>query len=60
VLLIALVQTVVILLVSFGDQSLPAYGLVPAALVVYLFDEGMIYMLGARSADEHPRSGAEN
>ena len=59
-LLIVLIQTVVILLVPFGDQSLPAYGLLPAALVIYLVDEGIIYLLGARSADEHPRSGAEN
>jgi hypothetical protein len=46
VLLIALVQTVVIVLVQFGDQSLPAYGLVPAALVVYLFDECIIHLFG--------------
>jgi hypothetical protein len=59
-LLIALIQTVVIFLVPFGDQSLPAYGLLPAALVIYLVDEGIIYLFGARSAGEHPRSEAEN
>ena len=60
VLLIVLIQTVVILLVPFGNESVPAYGLVPAALVIYFIDEGIFYVLGARSADEHPRSGAEN
>jgi len=60
VLLIVLIQTIVIILVPFGDQSLPAYGLVPAALVVYLFDEGIIYLFGARSAGKHPQSSATN
>jgi hypothetical protein len=59
-LLIVLVQTVVIVLVPFGDQSLPAYGLLPAALVIYLFDEGIIYLFGARSAGKHPQSSATN
>src|ERR1700744_4565197 len=34
ILLIVLIQTMVIFLVPFGDQSLPAYGLLPAALVI--------------------------
>ena len=59
-LLIALIQTVVILLVPFGDQSLPAYGLLPAALVIYLIDEGIIYLFGARSTGKHPQSSATN
>src|SRR6202789_3994194 len=42
-LLIVLIQALVILFVPFGDQSLPAYGLLPAALVIYLVDEGIIY-----------------
>ena len=45
VLLISLVQSVVIIYLSFGSQSIPAYGLLPAALVIYLFDEGIIYLL---------------
>jgi hypothetical protein len=49
ILLIVLIQSVVILIVPFGDQSLPAYGLLPAALVVYLIDEGIIYLFGARN-----------
>ena len=60
VLSIVVIQTVVILLVPFGDQSLPAYGLLPAALVIYVIDEGIIYLLGARSAGKHPRSSATN
>jgi hypothetical protein len=54
VLLIVLIQTVVVFLVPFGDESLPAYGLLPAALVIYLFDEGIIYLFGARS-DSSPK-----
>jgi hypothetical protein len=49
ILLILVAQTVVIIFVSFGHQSIPAYGLLPAALVIYLFDEGIIYLFGARS-----------
>ena len=58
-LLILLAQTVLVIFVSFGHQSIPAYGLLPAALVIYLFDEGIVY-LGARFASKHPRSGAMN
>lgn len=50
----------VIVLVPFGDESLPAYALLPAALVIYLFDEGVIYLFGARSAGKHPPSSAAN
>ena len=42
--LILLVQTMVIYLVPFGDTSLPAYGLIPAALVIYLFAECIIFV----------------
>jgi hypothetical protein len=48
-LLILLTQATIICLVPFGDESLPAYGLIPAALVIYLFDEAIVYLLGARS-----------
>jgi hypothetical protein len=47
--LILLIQTVVIFFVPFGDESLPAYGLLPAALVIYLIDEGIIYLFGRQS-----------
>jgi hypothetical protein len=57
--LILLAQTVLVIFVSFGHQSIPAYGFLPAALVIYLFDEGIVY-LGARSVSKHPRSGAMN
>ena len=57
--LILLIQTMVIVLVPFGDESLPAYALLPAALVIYLFDEGIIYLFGVRSA-KRPRSSATN
>ncbi|WP_263409381.1 hypothetical protein [Terriglobus tenax] len=58
ILLILLIQMMVIFLVPFGDQSLPAYGLLPAALGIYLVDEGIIYLFGARSADKHPESSS--
>ncbi len=48
VLLILLVQTVVIIFVSFGHQSIPAYGLLPAALVVYLVDECAVFLFTRR------------
>jgi hypothetical protein len=54
------IQAVVIFLVPFGDESLPAYGLLPAALMIYLIDEGVIYLFGARSAGKHPSSNATN
>jgi hypothetical protein len=47
--LILLIQTMVIVVAPFGDQSLPPYGLIPAGLVIYLFDEGVIYLFGALS-----------
>ena len=55
-----LIQIMVIVLVPFGDESLPAYALLPAALAIYLFDEGVIYLFGARSAGKHPPSSATN
>ena len=46
----------VILLVPFGDESLPAYGLIPAALVIYLFDVCIIWVfLLDREADTSPK-----
>lgn len=54
--LILLIQTMVILLVPFGDESLPAYGLIPAALVIYLFDVCIIWVfLLDREADTSPK-----
>lgn len=49
--LILLVQTMVMFLVPFGDESLPAYGLIPTALVIYLFDECIIYLFGGLSGN---------
>lgn len=53
-LLMLLFQTIVIVAVPFGDQSLPAYGLLPAALVIYLIDEGILYLIGLFGARSDP------
>jgi hypothetical protein len=42
--LILLVQIAVIAFVPFGGQSMPVYGLLPAALVVCLVDEGIVFL----------------
>jgi len=43
--LMFLVQAVVVWFLPLGDQSIPAYGLLPAAVVIYFFDEGVIFLL---------------
>jgi len=43
--LILLVQAIVIRSVPFGGEWQPAYSLVPGGLAVYLFDEGVIFLV---------------
>lgn len=49
-LFVVLIQTAVIFFVPFGNQSLPAYGLLPAALVIYLIDLGIIFLFRGRAS----------
>ncbi len=42
--LMLLIQAVMVGFVPLGDESLPAYGLVPAAVVIYLVDECIIFL----------------
>ena len=51
--LILLLQVMMIVFVPFGSKSMPVYGLMPAGLVLYLLDEGIIFvfLLGRKSAD---------
>jgi hypothetical protein len=44
VLLILLLQIAAIVLVPFGDQSTPGFALLPAALVIYLVDECIVFL----------------
>lgn len=48
--LILFVQVMAIVFIPFGDESMPAYALLPAALVIYLFDECIIFLFGRGSA----------
>lgn len=48
-LLVLVVQAIVIALVPFSDLWLGPYGLLPAGLVVYLFDETVVFFLTRRS-----------
>jgi hypothetical protein len=40
---VLLVQIALTVLVPFGDQSMPAYALLPAVLAVYLVDECVVF-----------------
>jgi hypothetical protein len=42
--LILLLQIVAIFLLPFGDQSTPGFALLPAALLIYLVDECIVYL----------------
>lgn len=43
--LILFVQAAIVVAFPFGPESMPVYGLLPAGLVIYLFDEGVILLL---------------
>lgn len=54
ILLILLAQIAGIVLVPLGDRSMPAYALLPAALVVYLVDECLMFVF-ARGFGTSPK-----